>query len=139
MRVAVMNSPKSSAATTPKLTACRPQRSTVATAAPMRPMIPSGPMGIRSPGARNASAVMAAMAAAVTQAIGTIAARAENILGPRLPRRHDTLGLHRRATPHLVKHAFDRGFHRLEEQIRQHAHENRERDHRYQDGPLPRL
>ena len=38
-------------------------------------MTPSGPIGIRSPGERNASAIIAAMAAAVTHSMGTMALR----------------------------------------------------------------
>ena len=42
-------------------------------------MRPSGPIGMRSPGERKASAVMAAMAAAVTQAMGTMALKDANM------------------------------------------------------------
>ena len=69
----VTNSPKLSAETTPKLDVLWFQRATLASAAPMRPMTPSGAIGIRSPGALKASAIMAAMAAAATQVIGTTA------------------------------------------------------------------
>src|SRR3989442_5679563 len=73
IRMKVTNSRNLSATRTPKLDAPSFQSSTDEMAAPARPMAPSGPIGIRSPGARNASAIMAAMAAAVTQDMGTIA------------------------------------------------------------------
>src|SRR5579862_2743015 len=72
-RIQVTNRPKLSATTTPKLEALLFHRNTAATAAPTKPITPSGPMGIRSPGSRNASAIIAAIAVAVTQHIGTMA------------------------------------------------------------------
>src|SRR5207247_10269754 len=80
IRMKVTNRPKLSANTTPKLEVLWFQSSTAETAAPTRPMAPSGPIGIRSPGARNASATMAASAAAVTQDIGTMALSAPNYI-----------------------------------------------------------
>ena len=77
----VTNRPKLSASTTPKLDALWFHNRTVAIAAPARPMAPSGPIGIRSPGERNASATIAAMAAAVTHSIGTMAFR--DVIGVR--------------------------------------------------------
>ena len=79
IRIQVTNSPKLSADTTPKLEALRFHSSSDDTAAPARPIAPSGPIGIRSPGSRNASATMAASAAAVTQDMGTMALKDENI------------------------------------------------------------
>ena len=79
IRIQVTNSPKLSADTTPKLEALRFHSSSDDAAAPARPIAPSGPIGIRSPGSRNASATMAASAAAVTQDMGTIALKDENI------------------------------------------------------------
>src|SRR5437868_4531660 len=75
IRIAVTNSEKLSATTSPKLLVLRFHSSAAAIAAPARPIRPSGPIGMRSPGERNASAVIAAIAAAITQAIGTIAFR----------------------------------------------------------------
>ena len=74
-----MNSPKLSATTTPKLVALLFQSAAEAMAAPTSPMAPSGPIGIRSPGSRNASAIMAAMAVAATQHIGTMAMSEEKV------------------------------------------------------------
>ena len=68
-----------SAKTRPKLDALRFQRNSEDTAAPASPIAPSGPIGIRSPGARNASATIAASAAAVTHDMGTMALKEENI------------------------------------------------------------
>src|SRR6266850_8095566 len=79
MSTQVTKRPKLSATTTSKLVALSFQSSPAAIAAPMSPIAPSGPMGISSPGSRKASAVMAAMPAAVTQAIGTMALREESI------------------------------------------------------------
>src|SRR5947207_9586694 len=79
MRIQVTKSPKLSAKTTPKLDALRFHRSSDEIAAPDRPMAPRGPIGIRSPGVRNASATIAAIAAAVTQESGTMALKEENI------------------------------------------------------------
>src|SRR5437762_3442686 len=76
IRMAVTNSEKLSATTSPKLLVLRFHNSAAAIAAPASPIKPSGPIGIRSPGERNASAVIAAIAAAITQAIGMIALRA---------------------------------------------------------------
>src|SRR6476469_6304332 len=73
MSTAVTNRPKLSAWTTPKLEVFRFHKSAEAIAAPTRPIAPRGPIGIRSPGDRNASATIAAMAAAVTHNIGTMA------------------------------------------------------------------
>jgi hypothetical protein len=67
------NRPKLSADTTPRVVASRFQSMTVEIPAARRPTIPSPPIGIRSPGERKASAVMAAMPAIQTHAIGTIA------------------------------------------------------------------
>ena len=74
------NSPNLSAETTPKLVTLWCQSATVAIAAPARPITPSGPIGIFSPGSRNASAIIAASAAAATHAIGTIAFRDDGII-----------------------------------------------------------
>src|SRR4051812_32911683 len=82
IRIQVTNSPKLSAATTPKLDALLFQSATEATAAPTRPMTPSGPIGIRSPGSRNASAIIAAIAVAVTQHIGTMAMNDDRFIAP---------------------------------------------------------
>src|SRR5437867_2316912 len=79
IRIHVTNNPKLSANTTPKLDVLWFHNSSEDTAAPIRPIAPSGPIGIRSPGARNASATMAASAAAVTQDIGTMALKPDNI------------------------------------------------------------
>src|SRR3984957_11225047 len=99
----VTNSPYLSATTMPKLVALWSQSRNEATAAPARPIAPSGAMGIRSPGARNASAVIAAMPAAVTQAMGTIALRDENIMSV-------SLNLDRRGLAHAIDDALDRGL-----------------------------
>ena len=80
IRIAVTKRPKLSAETTPKLVALWFHNATDATAAPASPTTPSGPMGMRSPGARNASAVIAAMAAEVTHSIGTRAFSEDNIV-----------------------------------------------------------
>ena len=73
MRTIVTNTPKLSAATTPKLVARLSQSATAATPAKISPMAPSGAIAIRSPGSRNASATIATIAAAVTQDMGTMA------------------------------------------------------------------
>src|SRR5262249_22183106 len=80
MRMPVTKRPKLSATTTPKLLALWFQSAIDAVAAPRRPMTPSGPIGIRSSFTRNASAVIAAIAAAVTQAIGTTAFREASVI-----------------------------------------------------------
>ena len=87
MSTQVTKRPKLSATTTSKLVALAFQSSPEATAAPTSPITPSGPIGISSPGSRKASAVIAAIPAAVTQAIGTMALKEENIifLGSRGP------------------------------------------------------
>src|SRR2546426_3653052 len=77
MSTQVTKRPKLSATTTSKLVELAFQSSPDATAAPMSPIAPSGPIGISSPGSRKASAVMAAMPAAVTQAIGAMALEGE--------------------------------------------------------------
>src|SRR4051812_38456991 len=83
-RTPVTNSPNLSAATMSKLLALLFQRSADATPAPIRPMAPSGAIGILSPGSRNASATIAAMAAAATHDIGTMAfSDCQLIVGPR--------------------------------------------------------
>ena len=51
----------------------------LAISAPTSPMTPSGPIGMRSPGSRNASAIMAAIAVAVTQHMGTMAMKEANM------------------------------------------------------------
>src|SRR5262252_1846012 len=132
--VPVTNNAKLSATTTPKLAACRSQSSNAATPAPMRPMTPSGPIGMRSPGDRNASAVMAAIAAAVTQAIGTTALMDANMNSS--PAGAD---LDRRAAPRLIDHPLDGWSHRAQKQIRQHSHEYRHRHNRDDQRPLPRF
>src|SRR5262245_24288607 len=76
IRMKVTKSPNLSASTTPKLDAPSLHNSSDEMAAPARPMTPSGPIGIRSPGARKASATIAARAAAVTHDIGTMAFQA---------------------------------------------------------------
>ena len=86
-----MNSPKLSATTTPKLVALLFQSAAEAMPAPTSPMAPSGPIGIRSPGSRNASATMAAIAVAATQHIGTMAMRDENVRFIRFGIRNSTL------------------------------------------------
>src|SRR5438132_5804992 len=73
MSTQVTKRPKLSAWTTLKLEALWFHNSADAIAAPVRPMAPRGPIGIRSPGDRKASATIAAMAAAVTHSIGTMA------------------------------------------------------------------
>ena len=73
--VPVTNRPKLSAATTPKLDVLWFQSRIVANAAPTSPTAPRPAIGMRSPGSRNDSATIAAMPAAVTHAIGTIAFR----------------------------------------------------------------
>ena len=69
-----MKSAKLSDRTTPKLCASLSQRNTDAAAAPARPIRPSPAIGIRSPGWRNASASMAAVAESTTITIGMMAA-----------------------------------------------------------------
>src|SRR4051812_25710813 len=75
IRIQVTNRPKLSAATRSKLVALCPHRNAVAIAAPIRPTTPRPAIGMRSPGSRNASATIAAIAAAVTHVIGTMALR----------------------------------------------------------------
>src|SRR6185503_556795 len=104
IRIQVMNSPKLSATTTPKLVALLFQSAAEAIPAPTSPMAPSGPIGIRSPGSRNASAIMAAIAVAATQHIGTMAMRDENMRSIQLGIRNWELGIgnsHRRSKSHF--------------------------------------
>ncbi len=82
------NRPKLSAVTTPKLVALRPQSRAAVIPAPARPTSPRPLIAIRSPGCRRASASMQAMPAAVTQRIGTMAAKSEaDIIGLPFPGR----------------------------------------------------
>ena len=133
-----------------------PQQRPTRCAAPTRPMAPSGPIGIRSPGDRNASAIIAAMAAAVTHSIGTMAFR-DVIIGDsawdsassdaragrpdaECPRSPNPARLHadRRLRLDLAHHPRHRRLDRPQKQIRQHAHQDRGRDDRHEHDPLAR-
>src|SRR2546421_2560301 len=123
IRIQVTKRPKLSAETTPKLETLWFQRSSVATAAPMRPTKPSPAIGMRSPGSRNDSATIAARPAAVTHSIGTMALR-EVI--PRAVARG--LRAERGAALRERQHPIDRRLDRTQEEIRQHAHQDGDRD-----------
>src|SRR5262245_14874030 len=133
INVPVTNNEKLSATTTPKLAAWRSQSRIAEAAAPTSPIRPSGPIGMRSPGERKASAVMAAMAAAVTQAMGTTALKEANMT----LLAHPDLDGH--TAPRLVQHPFDRRSHRPQKQIRQHPHQHGHRQNRHDDRPFARL
>src|SRR5687768_6476283 len=129
MSTQVTNNPKLSATTTSKLVALASQSSHDATAAPTRPITPSGAIGIRSPRARNASAVIAAIPAAVTHAMGVMALRDVST----------SSYLHRRGLAHAVDDLLHRGLGRLQKQVRHDAHQDRERHDRHDERPLSRL
>ena len=71
----VTKRPKLSPEMTPKLVVLPFQRNAAEIAAPSRPTMPSAPTGMRSgsPLSRNASHVMQASAARVTESMGTMA------------------------------------------------------------------
>ena len=104
---------------------CGPRAARTPCAAPTRPIAPSGPIGIRSPGERNASATIAAMAAAVTHSIGTMAFKEPSWLGI-WPSGPPESASPEPAGAHLIRPlAADRRLDGAQEQIRQHAHQDR--------------
>src|SRR5450759_1175481 len=135
-RIMTTKSPKVSADTTPKPVAWRPHSSTVLMPAPARPTRPRPLIGMRSPGSRNASASMAAMPAAMTHRMGTMATMEDDDMSVLYP----DVGRHRGAKRHVrtpggrrtrhgfaahpLEQAIDGWLHRTEEDAGQHAHED---------------
>src|SRR2546423_2955668 len=153
-RMMLMNRAKLSAWTTPKLCASVFQRKYDAAAAPTRPIRPSPAIGMRSPGCRNASASMAAVADKTTIRIGMMAAKlfigslthagmrdarcGVRDAGCEVRNGDDGAGGRRQRVVDSIHRAHHGGLHRPEEHAREDAHRDGSRDGRNHDRPLAR-